>query len=352
MGYAKREIGRSGIFAHPIAIGCWAFGGGSYWGEQSRADVDAVVAAALERGYCLFDTAEVYNDGASERALGEALRGRRAQALIATKFSPDHAYPAALRRSCEASLKRLGTDYIDLYMLHWPLVPRAFKHYGAGDDVVAAPPRLDEMVDTLNALRAEGKIRAYGVSNFGIEQLREIGALDAQVQCNQIAYNIFSRAIERDVLPYCGQAGISVICTMALQQGLLAGKYARAQDVPPNQAHSRHYSAERGGSAQRHGGPGAEQEMFEALPELYAVARELNVTPAQLAIAWTVQNPAVGATLVGCRNLRQLDENTGADGLMLPDWAMERIARASQPVLDALGYSPDYYESPENSRSR
>lgn len=352
MGYARREIGHSGIFAHPIAIGCWPFGGGSYWGEQSRADVDAVVSAALERGYNLFDTAEAYNDGASERALGEALRGRRERALIETKFTPDHAYPDALRRSCEASLKRLDTDYIDIYILHWPLVAPAFKHYGAGDDVLSAPPRLDEMVDTLNALKAEGKIRAYGVSNFGREQLGEICALTRDVQCNQITYNIFSRAIERDVMPCCEREGISILCNTALQQGVLAGKYARPQDVPPNQAHSRHFSAERGGSAQRHGGPGVEREMFDALPELYAVARELGVTLAQLSIAWTLQSSTVGATLVGCRNLRQLDENAGADGLVLPEWAMERIARASQPVLDALGYNPDYYEAPENSRIR
>lgn len=346
MRYEKRELGKSGIFVNPIAIGCWSFGGGSYWGAQAQQDVDAVVNGALERGYELFNTAEAYNDGASERALGAALRGKRAQAVISTKFSPAHAYPELLRRSCENSLSRLGTDYIDLYMLHWPLVPGR----NVGTDGNPAP-RLDEMFETLDALKREGKIRSYGVSNFGIKQLAQLDGMGIEVETNEIAYNIFSRAIERDIMPYCAQKHISILCTMALQQGVLAGKYLRAEDVPPHQAHSRHFSAARGGSAQRHGCSGAENEMFTALPKLYNIARELDITPAQLAIAWTVQNPAVGATLVGCRNMHQLLENTGADGVALPADAMRRIAELSQPVLDVLGYSPDYYESPANGRS-
>lgn len=350
MRYEKREIGRSGICASPIAIGCWAFGGGSYWGAQAQGDVDAVVSAALERGYELFNTAEGYNDGASETSLGAALKGRRDRALISTKFAAAHAYPDELRASCEASLRRLGTDYIDIYMLHWPITAKTFSGAPADARVKVSPPRADEMFATLDALKREGKIRAYGVSNYGPEQLREAEALGADIQCNEIAYNIFSRAIERDILPYCAEKRISILTTMTIQQGLLAGKYARPEDVPPNQAHSRHFSAERGGSAQRHGGTGAEKEMFDALPKLYDIARELGVTPAQLAVAWCVQNDAVGAALVGCRNLRQLEENTGADGLVIPPEIMARIADISEPVLAKLGFSADYYESPENGR--
>ena len=177
MRYEKREIGRSGICASPIAIGCWAFGGGSYWGAQAQGDVDAVVSAALERGYELFNTAEGYNDGASEASLGAALKGRRDRALISTKFAAAHAYPDELRASCEASLRRLGTDYIDIYMLHWPITAKTFSGAPADARVKVSPPRADEMFATLDALKREGKIRAYGVSNYGPEQLREAEAL-------------------------------------------------------------------------------------------------------------------------------------------------------------------------------
>ncbi|MCL1857365.1 MAG: aldo/keto reductase, partial [Kiritimatiellaeota bacterium] len=118
-----RTLGQSGIHVSAVGMGCWAYGGGAYWGRQSQGDVNDIVAAALDRGVNFFDTAEAYNDGESEIALGKALLGKRDHAVIATKVSPAHCGKDALEKHLDASLKRLHADHIDLYMLHWPINP-------------------------------------------------------------------------------------------------------------------------------------------------------------------------------------------------------------------------------------
>ena len=117
----KRRCGKSGIDISSLGIGCWSFGGGDYWGPQDQRDVNAVIQTALDCGINYFDTAEVYNDGHSEESLGKALMGRRHEAVIGTKVSPENTKLSVLRKHCEASLRRLQTDYIDIYMVHWPI---------------------------------------------------------------------------------------------------------------------------------------------------------------------------------------------------------------------------------------
>ena len=161
-----RECGRSGLKLPVLGLGCWAFGGGEYWGQRHvQSDVDAVVRRAFDLGVRYFDTAEVYNDGRSEASLGEALRGLpRDQVLVGTKVSPAHVQPDVLPRRCEASLRRLGTDSIDIYMVHWPITSRSIRHFDARLEVC---PAVDEAFAALLRLQEQGKVRHVGVSNFG-----------------------------------------------------------------------------------------------------------------------------------------------------------------------------------------
>ena len=212
----KRACGRLGIEVSVLGIGCWSFGGGDYWGAQEESDVRAVVHAALDHGVTYFDVAETYNAGRSEESLGRALKGRRAEAVIGSKVSPSHTEPAVLRAHCEASLRRLQTDYVDLYMVHWPIT-----QYSVNDAFA-----------TLRDLQSEGKIRAIGVSNFGVQQLAEALDMGAPIQVNQLCYNLLSRAIEVGILPLCRRKGIAVLGYMPLMQGLLTCKYRTPDEMP------------------------------------------------------------------------------------------------------------------------
>lgn len=345
-----RRLGRSDIEVNPIGMGCWAYGGGEYWGEQSQKDVDNIVRKALSLGLNLFDTAEAYNDGASEESLGKALKGIRHEAVVCSKVSPSNAGPETLRRHCEASLKRLGMDYLDVYMLHWPINLISLKHFTEDKGILSEPLSVQGAFETLIALQKEGKIRHIGVSNFGAVQMAEAKATGANIILNEITYNIFSRAIEKDIVPFCLDNDIAVVGSMALQQGLLAGIYAKADDVPHHQAHSRHFRQERGMGTSRHNGSGAENEIFEGIGQLKDIASELNVHIAQLAIAWVLAKPGIKCTLVGSRNIKELEANVKAGLLSLNDEIVSKIDVISQPVLLRLGYNADYYESDENCR--
>jgi aryl-alcohol dehydrogenase-like predicted oxidoreductase len=343
-----RKLGASDIEVSVIGLGCWSFGGGAYWGAQSQQDADAVVAAAIERGVNFFDTAEVYNDGESERSLGLALKGRRDKVVLASKINPAHA--GNVRKYLEASLSRLGTDYLDVYILHWPINPTALAHYTADKGVFDQPPRITEVFGQFEALQKEGLIRSIGLSNFGVKQMTEVVATGIRVDSNQLPYNIVSRAIETEIAPYCLAHDIGVSSSVSLQQGLLAGKYARPEDVPPPQAHFRHFKQERGGRESRHFEEGAEKELFEAVDCIRAISAETGLSCAQIALAWILQKPFMASTLVGCRNVAQLDANLSAVDVALSGEIMARIDAASLPVWQKLGDAADYYENRAKSR--
>jgi aryl-alcohol dehydrogenase-like predicted oxidoreductase len=332
----KVKLGKSDIEVSAMTIGCWPFGGVEYWGEQSQKDVDNVVHAALDRGVNTFDTAEMYNNGDSERSLGKALKGRRDEAVVISKIGPANAGAGHIRKHCIESLERLGMDYLDVYMLHWPV---------SGAQLTNA-----EIILQLDKLKKEGLIRSVGISNFGYKQMEEVVGTGVQMDVNEISYNIVSRAIEAEIAPYCLQNNIGILGSMGLQQGILAGIYKTADDVPANQAHSRHFSQERGGGTSRHHETGAEKEIFEAVDQLRKVADDLHIHIAQLAIAWILKKPFMVSTLVGSRNINELKINIEACSLLISDETEQLIDKISQPVLDVLGNSPDYYENRLKSR--
>jgi aryl-alcohol dehydrogenase-like predicted oxidoreductase len=344
-----RECGRSGLKLSPLGLGCWAFGGGEYWGRQDQSDVDAVVRRAFELGVNYFDTAEVYNEGRSESSLGQALRGLpRDRVVIGTKVSPAHVQPDILPQRCEASLRRLGTDHIDLYMVHWPITLRSIRHFAAEASVC---PAVDDAFATLLRLRDQGKVRHIGVSNHSLATLDEALRHCPTLVANELPYNLLSRAIEWEVLPACTGRRVGVIGYMALLQGVLTDHYPTLDDVRPWQRRTRHFDAA-GAPDARHGLPGEEEATRGALSDVRALCRDHGHTLSELALMWALANPGLTCSLVGSRTVAQVEANLRAVAQPLAADVMARLNAVTYPLKERLGRSFDYYESPENDRTR
>jgi aryl-alcohol dehydrogenase-like predicted oxidoreductase len=346
-----RECGPGGLKLSAIGLGCWSFGGGDYWGPQDQKDVDEVVRTAVAEGITYFDTAEVYNEGRSEVSLGLALRGvPRDRVVIGSKVAPGHCYPDVLERHCEESLRRLQTEYIDLYMIHWPIHPHSIRHLTSDPRVIADPPDSAAAFEALLRLRESGKIRHIGVSNYSAGRMASDIPESAGVVANQLPYNLLSRAIEFETLPACRDRGIGVIGYMTLLQGVLTGKYAALADVPAWQRRTRHFAAS-GTPLCRHGEPGFEREMAAAIDAIRAIAQDCGVAMAALACRWALAGEGITCALVGARNARQLRESAVAGMGGLDDAIIARLNRATEPLKRAMGPHFDYYESTANDRT-
>ena len=325
-----RALGRRGdIQVSPIALGCWPFSGGNVWGRQEDADSIAAVHAALDAGINFFDTAENYTR--SEEVLGRGLKGRRDEAVIATKVSARNLAPGDLVEACERSLRALQTDYIDLYQIHWP-----------NWDVPLA-----ETVGALDGLQAEGKVRAYGVCNFADRDLTEMVAA-GQCVTNQLPYSLVWRSIERTVLPLCRENGIGVICYSPLAQGVLTGRYASADEVPEGLARTRHYSGKR--RLAEHGEPGLEEELFAAVSKVRVIASELGEPMAAVSLAWLRQQAGVTSLLVGARNAEEVGRNLPSLELTLSESILQRLDAETQAVKEAVGTNLDMWYAPTRMR--
>lgn len=348
----RRPCGKTGLKLSVLGAGCWAYGGGSYWGEQNQADVDAVVHRALELGINYFDTAEAYNEGRSEESLGKAIRGlTREQLIVGTKVSPSNCYPQTLVEHCEASLRRLGTDYIDLYMIHWPIHPHSIRHFTQDQAIIDRPPRIAEALDTLKKLRQQGKVRHVGVSNFAQPRLEEALRLYPDLVANELPYSLLTRAIELEIIPFCQAQGVGVIGYMTLLQGLLANIYRTLDEVPPYQRRTRHFDCRRC-ELTRHGEDGAEAETNATLAEIRAIARDCGRTMPELAIQWALAGAGITCALVGARNTKELEQNVQAAAQPLPAELLTQLNAVTQPLLDKLGPGFDYYENGKLDRTR
>jgi aryl-alcohol dehydrogenase-like predicted oxidoreductase len=303
-------------------------------------------------GITYFDAAEAYNEGRSEESLGKALKGiPRDLVIVGTKVAPSHCYAGTLPDRCEASLRRLGVDCLDLYMIHWPIHPHSIRHFTNDEAIIRNPPRVEEAFAALIRLRQQGKIRHIGVSNFAENRLAEALAVCPDIIVNQLPYSLLTRAVERGILPYCRSRGIGAIGYMTLLQGLLTDLYPTLDDVPPYQARTRHFNAARS-SLIRHGGPGAEEETRAAIEGIRRVAKEAGLTTAELAVKWALAGGGIACCLIGARNVSKLDANVQAAATPLSPALVQRLNAITQPLLDALGDSFDYYESNANNRTR
>ncbi|MEA3402325.1 MAG: aldo/keto reductase [Armatimonadota bacterium] len=326
-----RKLGNSDLEVPVICFGCWAIAGGQWWGEQDERDATDAMRLAVDIGLNFFDTAEGYGGGASEELLGRGLKGIRDDAIIATKASPSHHEPDALKQACEDSLRRLQTDYIDVYQLHWPSRSVPFE------DTWAA---MEELIE-------EGKVRVGGVSNWGPQDLDEI-LQHGHPDVNQVSYSLLFRAIEHEIRPKCVEEKVSILCYSPLMQGMLTGKYDGPDDVPEGRARSRHFSDEREGT--RHGEEGAEEETFQAIDRIRDICDDIGEEMTHVAVAWLIAQPGVGSVITGIRNPQQARENAAAADLSLPQDVIDRLDEATRPLEEKLGPNADMWESESRIR--
>jgi aryl-alcohol dehydrogenase-like predicted oxidoreductase len=326
-----RQLGSSGLRVPALSFGTGTFGGQgplfSAWGSSDAAEARRLLDICLEAGVTLFDTADVYSGGASEEILGEALRGRREEALISTKTAlpmgdgPQDwgASRARLIRAVEDSLRRLGTDYIDLLQLH------AFD---------ASTP-VEELMGTLASLIDQGKLRYAGVSNYPGWQLMKAQAVAKQhgwppLVAHQVYYSLIGRAYESDLMPLAQDQGVGALVWSPLGWGRLTGKIGRNRPVPEG---SRLHETEQFA-------PPVETELlYRTIDALEEIAAETGKTVPQIAINWLLRRPTVSSVIIGARNEEQLRQNLGAVG-----WALtpEQVAK-----LDAASFVlPPYPHTP------
>ena len=320
-----RELGNTQIEVSVIGMGCWALAGDWVWGAQEEAESLATVRAALDAGVTLFDTAEGYGDGYSEEVLGRALNGRRREAVIATKVSRSNLSADQIPRSCGASLRRLQTDYIDLYQIHWP-----------NWDIP-----IEETFGALEKLRQQGKVRAIGVCNFGVRDLSDLLAV-GHCAANQLPYSLLWRAIEFEVQPKCAAEDVGILCYSPLAQGLLTGKFRTRDDVPEGRARTRHYSSQR--PLARHGEDGCEEETFAAIEDIRRICQDAHLSMGEVALAWLLAQQGVTSVLAGARHPDQVRENARGADLALPSEIVSRLTSATDSLKRKLGPNIDPYQ--------
>jgi aryl-alcohol dehydrogenase-like predicted oxidoreductase len=321
-----RRLGRTDIEVSTVCLGGWALVGGPTWGDQDRAASRAAVRAALDAGVTFFDTAEGYGDGESEELLADALGPRRQEVVIASKVGERHLRPDALREHLERSLRRLKTDCVDLYQVHWP-----------NPDIP-----LEETFGALEALRAEGKIRAAGVSNFGSSYLRDLLKVRAPAS-NQVCWSLLFRAVEHDVQPLCREHGVALLPYSPLCQGLLTGKYRAPDDVPPGRARTRLFGPDRPESRHREGG--CEAAVFAALARIRRIADGLGRPMGEVALAWLLAQEGVASVIAGARSAEQAAADARAADLDLAADVLAALAEATEPVKRHVGRNIDFWQT-------
>ncbi len=320
-----RHLGASGFTVPVLSFGAGTFGGKgplfSAWGNTDASEARRLVDICLDAGLTMFDTADVYSGGESEKILGEAIKGRRQDVIISTKatfrFSnkPNEVGSSRfhLIANCEAALKRLGTDYIDLFQLH-------------GFD---AKTPVEETLSTLDDLVRAGKIRYVGVSNFsGWHLMKSLAVADRygypRYVANQTYYSLIGRDYEWELMPLGLDQGVGAVVWSPLGWGRLTGKIRRGQPLPTQ---SRlHATADSGP-------PVADEHVYKIVDALDEIAAETGKTLPQVALNWLLQRPTVSTVVIGARNEEQLKQNLGAVGWNLTKEQVAKLDAASAVTL-------------------
>ena len=305
-----RALGNSGLEISTLALGGWAFGATlETWGPVDDNESIAAIQEALDCGITLIDTAPIYGLGHSEEIIGKALRGRRHEAILATKCGltfptskkepPRRSLePESIVRECEASLRRLGTDVIDLYQCHWhdPDTP------------------IEATMSALVTLREQGKIRALGLSNFSGELLAEACAC-GPVHALQPPFSALQSRAAGDLIPYCLEHGIAVLPYSPLAKGLLTGKFTAESEFQDVRSRDPDFVGDR------------YRRNLEVVAQLAAIAQQYEKTVGQLALNWLMDYPGVTAPIFGAKRTSQVRENAGAAGWSLSTEDRARIDR-------------------------
>jgi aryl-alcohol dehydrogenase-like predicted oxidoreductase len=317
-----RQLGGSGLKVPALSFGTATFGGGTEffraWGETDVAEASRMIDICLEAGVNLFDTADTYSRGLSEEILGKAIAGRREQVLISTKATfrmgegPNEVGSSRhhVMRACEASLRRLGTDYIDIYTMH-------------GFDALSP---VEETLRALDDLVGQGKVRYLACSNFSGWHLMKSLAISerygrARYVAHQAYYSLVGREYEWELMPLALDQRIGTIVWSPLGWGRLTGKIRRDQPLP---ARSRlHQTAEQGP-------PVPDEYLYRVVDALDAVAAETDKSVPQVALNWLLQRPTVASIIIGARDEAQLRQNLGAAGWSLSAEQVARLDAASE----------------------
>lgn len=299
------ELGQTSISVSRLCIGTWQAHG---WASSDDDRFVRTVEAALASGLNFIDTAEAYGNGHSEKLVAKAIKGRRSEVVIATKFLHSNSDPAKIRKALERSLKNLGTDYIDLYQQHWP--PKS--------------PPLGETLEELFKLKEQGLIRAIGVSNWMEPEFDEIGSPEA-IDSLQPCHSLLWRAIEPKVLPLCLAHQIAVLPYSPLCQGILTGRF-RSQASTPNDSRKKNRLL-----SERY-----LTKTNQVLDLLENVATKYEKSLGQTALRWLLDQEGITAPIVGASRPEQVEENLGAFGWKLEDSDWEELARASWPLSEEI----------------
>jgi aryl-alcohol dehydrogenase-like predicted oxidoreductase len=319
-----RQLGRSGLRVSTITLGTMGFGGSGWATPVGQIDVEGArkqIGLARDAGVNLFDTADVYSDGLSEEILGKALGSDRDEVLIATKVrgkmgdAPNDAGLSRhhIIRGAEASMRRLGTDYIDLYQVHeWD-----------------GQTPLEETLHALDDLVRSGKVRYIGCSNYAAWQLmKALWIADREgvtpFVSNQLYYSLQARDIENELVPLAVDQGLGILVWSPIAGGLLSGKYRRGGQAPPGSRHLTEWSE-----------PPVydEDKLYDTIAELIAIGEDRGVSAAQVALAYTMAKPAVTTVIVGARTEDQLADNLAAADLTLSAEEGDRLDKVSAQPL-------------------
>lgn len=311
-----RRLGHSEIEISPVIMGTWQTGKDMWVGIDDQESIRAI-KAAYDSGITTFDTAEVYGNGHSEKILGKTLGDVRDKVVIATKVFSNHLKYEQVINACHGSLKNLDTDYIDLYLIHWP--PGSF-----GSEKVP----LEETMGAMTHLLEQGKIRSIGVSNFSRAQLAE-AARYASVDSLQPPYSLFWRMVETDAMPYCLENNITILAYSPMAQGLLTGKFG------PNHKFAKGDHRFRNKLFQ----PSNYNRVQLALNKLLPIANANNITLGQLALAWIISQDGVCA-VAGARNAEQSTQNAEAASIRLSAQDLAEINKIGKMVTDHLDDNP------------
>lgn len=316
-----RQLGGSGLRVPALSFGTATFGGtGEYyraWGSTGVAEAKRLIAICLEAGVTLFDTANAYSAGQSEEILGAAIAGRRNELLLATKATfPMGGGPndfgssrQSLLKACEDSLRRLGTDYVDVYYMH-------------GFD---AKTPAEETLRTLDDLITAGKVRYIACSNYsGWHLMKALSVSErygwSRFVAHQVYYSLVSREYEWELMPLAVDQRVGTVVWSPLAAGALTGKVRRGQDVPAG-TRLRQLGLSRAGDLEK---------LYDVVGALEQVAGEVGRTMAQVALNWVLQRPTVASVLIGARTEAQLRENLGATGWRLTESQMAKLDAASE----------------------
>ncbi len=324
----KKILPGTDIKVSPITYGAFAIGGW-FWGGADEGDAIKAIETALHHGITTIDTAPIYGMGHSEYVVGNTIKGKRDQVQLLTKFgmrwdttSGEFTFETndndgnkvkvykfngkqSIIEECERSLKRLQTDYIDLLQMHWP----------------ESTTPIEETMEALQILKEQGKIRAAGVCNCPVNLL-ERALHVVPLATNQVGYSMVNRGIEKELVPFCLKNGVGILPHTSLQKGLLTGKIKvghqfNGGDHRPNNIYFNEHN---------------HQEIIKLLKLIEIIAQERSISLAQLAINWTMQQPAVTSVLVGARNSEQMLDNVKASSFLLSAEELSAIDAALQQM--------------------